>query len=37
VREQCLVDVDHALHRFDGRPFSPERIYDHVREVTRDA
>ncbi len=27
IREHCLLDVDHSLHRFDGRPFSPEQIY----------
>jgi len=37
VREQCLRDVDHTLHRYDGRPFSPERIYAHIKEVIGDA
>ncbi|MDY0341276.1 MAG: 2-oxoacid:acceptor oxidoreductase subunit alpha [Coriobacteriia bacterium] len=37
VREQCLVDVDDELHRYDGRPFSPEMIYAKLTEVARNA
>jgi len=37
VREQCLRDVDEALHRYDGRPFSPEQIYAKLKEVATDA
>lgn len=33
VREHCLRDVDHTLHRYDGRPFSPEQIVEWVKEV----
>ncbi|MDP2401013.1 MAG: 2-oxoacid:acceptor oxidoreductase subunit alpha, partial [Actinomycetota bacterium] len=33
VREQCLMDVDHTLHRYDGRPFSPEQVHAWVKEV----
>ncbi len=33
VREQCLVDVDHTLHRYDGRPFSPEQVRAFIEEV----
>lgn len=33
VREQCLLDVDHNLRRYDGRPFSPEQITTWVKEV----
>lgn len=33
VRELCLTDVDHALHRYDGRPFSPEQVYGFAKEV----
>ncbi|HAL31074.1 MAG TPA: 2-oxoacid:acceptor oxidoreductase subunit alpha [Coriobacteriia bacterium] len=33
VREQCLVDVDDTLHRYDGRPFSPEMVYAKLKEV----
>ncbi len=33
IRQECLVDVDHTLHRYDGRPFSPEQIYEFVEEV----
>lgn len=36
VRQYCLRDVDATFHRYDGRPFSPERIYAHVREVIGD-
>lgn len=37
VREQCLLDVDHTLHRYDGRQFSPERIVAGIKEVLADA
>ena len=37
VREQCLRHVSAHLRRYDGRPFSPERIYAHVKEVLGDA
>jgi len=33
VREHCLLDVDHTLHRYDGRPFSPEQVCRFVKEV----
>jgi 2-oxoglutarate ferredoxin oxidoreductase subunit alpha len=33
VRELCLTDVDHTLHRYDGRPFSPEQVYGFCKEV----
>ncbi len=33
VREQCLLGVDHRLHRYDGRPFSPEQVYATLKEV----
>jgi hypothetical protein len=33
VREECLTDVDHTLHRYDGRPFSPEQVHAFVKEV----
>ncbi len=31
VRQECLRGVDDRLHRYDGRPFSPEQIYAHVK------
>lgn len=31
VRERCLRACDHRLHRFDGRPISPEQVYEEVR------
>lgn len=37
VREQCLLDVDDTLHRYDGRPFSPEMVYTKLTEVAHDA
>jgi len=37
VREQCLMDVDDTLHRYDGRPFSPEMVYTKLTEVAHDA
>ena len=33
VREHCLTDVDHTLHRHDGRPFSPEQVCGFIKEV----
>jgi 2-oxoglutarate/2-oxoacid ferredoxin oxidoreductase subunit alpha len=33
VREHCLLDVDHTLHRYDGRPFSPEQVCSFIKEV----
>lgn len=30
IREQCLVAPDHHLRRHDGRPISPEQIYEAV-------
>ena len=33
VRAQCLLGVDHRLHRYDGRPFSPEQVYATLKEV----
>ncbi|MHB1016949.1 MAG: 2-oxoacid:acceptor oxidoreductase subunit alpha [Coriobacteriia bacterium] len=37
VREQCLLDVDETLHRYDGRPFSPEMVYAKLKEVAENA
>jgi len=37
VREQCLRDVDETLHRYDGRPFSPEQVYAKLKEVAENA
>jgi 2-oxoglutarate ferredoxin oxidoreductase subunit alpha len=37
VREQCLRDVDEQLHRYDGRPFSPEMVYAKLKEVAENA
>ncbi|MBF4510708.1 MAG: 2-oxoacid:acceptor oxidoreductase subunit alpha [Aeromicrobium sp.] len=37
VREQCLRDVDDTLHRYDGRPFSPEQVYAKLKEVAENA
>ena len=37
VREQCLRDVDETLHRYDGRPFSPEMVYAKLKEVAENA
>jgi len=33
VRQECLLGVEHRLHRTDGRPFSPEMIVRAVKEV----
>jgi 2-oxoglutarate ferredoxin oxidoreductase subunit alpha len=37
IREQCLVVPDHRLHRYDGRPFSPEQVCEFAKEVLGDA
>lgn len=37
VREQCLMGVDEALRRYDGRPFSPEIVYTKLKEVVASA
>ncbi|HEY5517014.1 MAG TPA: 2-oxoacid:acceptor oxidoreductase subunit alpha [Coriobacteriia bacterium] len=34
IRQQCLRGVDERLHRYDGRPFSPEQVYESVKEVS---
>lgn len=31
VREHCLLSLDESLHRFDGRPISPEMVYAAVK------
>jgi 2-oxoglutarate ferredoxin oxidoreductase subunit alpha len=33
IHEQCLRGVDHHLRRYDGRPFSPEGVYSHIRRI----
>jgi 2-oxoglutarate ferredoxin oxidoreductase subunit alpha len=33
VRQECLRQVDDRLHRYDGRPFSPEQIYVRARQL----
>ncbi|MDI6900313.1 MAG: 2-oxoacid:acceptor oxidoreductase subunit alpha [Anaerosomatales bacterium] len=33
IREHCLRAPDRSLHRYDGRPFSPERIVAGIKEV----
>lgn len=33
IRERCLVPIHHRLHRYDGRPFSPEMIYAAVKRL----
>jgi len=35
IRQQCLRGVDERLHRYDGRPISPEQVYETVMEVSR--
>jgi 2-oxoglutarate ferredoxin oxidoreductase subunit alpha len=37
VRQYCLREVDETLHRYDGRPFSPEQIYAKLQEVAAHA
>jgi pyruvate/2-oxoacid:ferredoxin oxidoreductase alpha subunit len=33
VRQECLRSFDWHINRYDGRPFSPERIYKTVKGV----
>jgi 2-oxoglutarate ferredoxin oxidoreductase subunit alpha len=33
IRQECLLGIDHRLHRYDGRPFSPEQVYESLKEV----
>jgi 2-oxoglutarate ferredoxin oxidoreductase subunit alpha len=33
VRQECLHTVDWRINRYDGRPFSPEQIFETVQEV----
>lgn len=33
IRQECLLGVDDHLHRYDGRPFSPEEVYAKLKEV----
>ena len=33
IREKSLIDVDHALHRYDGRPISPEQVTAFIKEL----
>jgi 2-oxoglutarate ferredoxin oxidoreductase subunit alpha len=33
VRQECLRSFDWHINRYDGRPFSPERIYETVKGV----
>jgi len=37
IRQHCLRAVDSNLHRYDGRPLSPEQVYETVKEVSRRA
>jgi 2-oxoglutarate/2-oxoacid ferredoxin oxidoreductase subunit alpha len=34
IRQECLRTFDWRLHRYDGRPFTPEQIYETVKEVS---
>lgn len=34
VRQECLRAVDAHLHRYDGRPISPEQVYDTIKELS---
>jgi pyruvate/2-oxoacid:ferredoxin oxidoreductase alpha subunit len=33
IREYCLREPGHRLHRTDGRPFSPELVYSTVHAI----
>jgi len=36
IREFCLRDPSHRINRFDGRPFSPEQIYETAHLILGD-
>jgi 2-oxoglutarate ferredoxin oxidoreductase subunit alpha len=33
IRQECMRSIDWPVHRYDGRPFSPEQIYHTVKGV----
>jgi 2-oxoglutarate ferredoxin oxidoreductase subunit alpha len=33
IREHLLVDVDHKILKYDGRPFNPEALAERIKEV----
>jgi 2-oxoglutarate ferredoxin oxidoreductase subunit alpha len=33
IRQECLRTFDWRINRYDGRPFSPEQVYETVQEV----
>jgi 2-oxoglutarate/2-oxoacid ferredoxin oxidoreductase subunit alpha len=33
VRQECLRTFDWRINRYDGRPFSPEQVFETVKEV----
>lgn len=37
IREYCLREPSHRIHRFDGRPFSPEQIYSTTHLILGDS
>jgi pyruvate/2-oxoacid:ferredoxin oxidoreductase alpha subunit len=30
IRQHCMRDVSHHLNRYDGRPISPEQVYQFI-------
>jgi 2-oxoglutarate ferredoxin oxidoreductase subunit alpha len=34
IRQECLRSFDWHMHRYDGRQFSPEQVYETVKEVS---
>jgi pyruvate/2-oxoacid:ferredoxin oxidoreductase alpha subunit len=37
IRQECLRTFDWRINRYDGRPFSPEQVYETVKEVVSGA
>lgn len=33
IRKNCLLDVDYSVHKYDGRPFVPEDLYDTIKNI----
>ncbi len=36
IRQECLRTFDWRINRYDGRPFSPEQVFETVKEVVSD-
>lgn len=37
IREQTGLEIEHKLLKYDGRPFSPEQIYEAIKKIVVDS